>query len=116
MPPWLALAQVKRGQRAGGVAPAAGLRGMTPGPAKGPHARASQRALGRWRPLVRVTNGPVRCRARPRLAYALPMESRARYPDALRAGALLVVVLGHWVATLPRRVDGRLAGHDHLPD
>ena len=42
------------------------------------------------------------------------MESRDRYPDALRAGALLVVVLGHWVATLPRLVDGRLAGTDHL--
>src|SRR5690606_31321113 len=104
----------RRGQRAGGVAPAAGLRGMTPGPAKGPHARASQRALGRCRPQIRVTNGRLGCRARPRVAYALPMESRDRYPDALRAGALLVVVLGHWVATLPRLVDGRLAGTDHL--
>ncbi|MGY1409458.1 MULTISPECIES: acyltransferase family protein [unclassified Luteimonas] len=39
---------------------------------------------------------------------------RDPYPDALRAGALLVVVFGHWVATLPRMVDGRLIGTDHL--
>jgi hypothetical protein len=39
---------------------------------------------------------------------------RDRYPDALRAGALLVVVLGHWVATLPRLEDGRVVGADHL--
>lgn len=42
------------------------------------------------------------------------MTGRDRYPDALRAGALLVVVLGHWVATLPRLEGGRLAGTDHL--
>ena len=39
---------------------------------------------------------------------------RDPYPDALRAGALLVVVLGHWVATLPRQQDGRLVQTDHL--
>ena len=39
---------------------------------------------------------------------------RDPYPDALRACALLVVVLGHWIATLPRLVDGRLADTDHL--
>lgn len=42
------------------------------------------------------------------------MTGRDRYPDALRAGALLVVVLGHWMATLPRVDGGRLAGTDHL--
>ncbi|MGJ4801851.1 acyltransferase family protein [Luteimonas sp. SDU82] len=39
---------------------------------------------------------------------------RDPYPDALRAGALLVVVFGHWVATLPRLSGGRLVGTDHL--
>ena len=39
---------------------------------------------------------------------------RDPYPDALRACALLVVVLGHWIATLPRLVDGQLADTDHL--
>lgn len=39
---------------------------------------------------------------------------RDPYPDALRAGALLVVVLGHWIATLPRQQDGRLVQTDHL--
>lgn len=39
---------------------------------------------------------------------------RDPYPDALRACALLVVVLGHWVATLPRLADGRLVETDHL--
>ncbi|WP_165942233.1 acyltransferase family protein [Luteimonas arsenica] len=39
---------------------------------------------------------------------------RDPYPDALRACALLVVVLGHWIATLPRLVDGRLVETDHL--
>lgn len=41
-------------------------------------------------------------------------SDRDPYPDALRAGALLVVVLGHWIATLPRLVDGRLVETDHL--
>ncbi|MEX0659218.1 MAG: acyltransferase [Egibacteraceae bacterium] len=46
---------------------------------------------------------------------APPARSHDRYADALRAGALLVVVLGHWLATLPR-VDGGLQGADHLLD
>ena len=40
--------------------------------------------------------------------------SRDPYPDALRACALIVVVLGHWIATLPRMVDGQLVETDHL--
>ena len=40
--------------------------------------------------------------------------ARDPYPDALRACALLVVVLGHWIATLPRMADGQLVGTDHL--
>jgi hypothetical protein len=39
---------------------------------------------------------------------------RDRYPDALRAGALLVVVFGHWIATLPRLEDGRMVDAEHL--
>jgi hypothetical protein len=42
------------------------------------------------------------------------VAGRDRYPDALRAGALLVVVLGHWVATLPRLEDGQMVGAEHL--
>lgn len=42
------------------------------------------------------------------------VPARDRYPDALRAGALLVVVLGHWVATLPRLEDGRMVATEHL--
>lgn len=41
-------------------------------------------------------------------------QARDPYPDALRACALIVVVLGHWMATLPRFVNGRLAETDHL--
>jgi hypothetical protein len=41
-------------------------------------------------------------------------RDRDRYPDALRAGALLVVVFGHWLATLPRVVDGRMVDTEHL--
>jgi hypothetical protein len=41
-------------------------------------------------------------------------DDRDRYPDALRAGALLVVVLGHWTATLPRLEDGRMVSTEHL--
>ncbi len=44
----------------------------------------------------------------------MPTPQRDPYPDALRAGALLVVVFGHWIATLPRLSDGRLVGTDHL--
>jgi hypothetical protein len=40
--------------------------------------------------------------------------ARDRYPDALRAGALLVVVFGHWLATLPRLEDGRMVDAEHL--
>jgi hypothetical protein len=40
--------------------------------------------------------------------------SRDRYPDFLRATALLVVVFGHWIATLPRLEEGRLVATDHL--
>jgi hypothetical protein len=40
--------------------------------------------------------------------------TRDRYPDALRAGALLVVVLGHWLATLPQLEDGRMVATEHL--
>ena len=42
------------------------------------------------------------------------MTQRDQYPDALRAGALVVVVLGHWIATLPRLDGGRLVATDHL--
>ncbi len=41
-------------------------------------------------------------------------QARDPYPDALRACALVVVVLGHWLATLPRFADGRLVDTDHL--
>lgn len=41
-------------------------------------------------------------------------QHRDLYPDALRALALLVVVFGHWLATLPRLADGRLIGTDHI--
>lgn len=43
-----------------------------------------------------------------------PQASRDRYPDALRAGALLVVVFGHWIATLPRLENGLMTTTDHL--
>ncbi|MGY6631920.1 MAG: acyltransferase family protein [Wenzhouxiangella sp.] len=43
-------------------------------------------------------------------------SSRDIYPDALRALALTVVVLGHWIATLPRLDEGRLVETDHLLD
>nr|WP_282571367.1 acyltransferase [Methylonatrum kenyense] len=41
---------------------------------------------------------------------------RDPYLDALRAGALLVVVLGHWVATLPRVENGTLVDTEHILD
>lgn len=44
----------------------------------------------------------------------MPPSSRDPYPDALRAGALLLVVFGHWIATLPRMADGVLVDTDHL--
>lgn len=41
--------------------------------------------------------------------------ARDRFVDAVRALALLAVVFGHWLATLPRATaDGGLAGADHL--
>lgn len=40
--------------------------------------------------------------------------ARDPYPDALRACALIIVVLGHWLATLPRLFDGQLVDTDHL--
>ncbi len=43
-------------------------------------------------------------------------SNRDIYPDALRALALTVVVLGHWIATLPRMDEGRLVETDHLLD
>ena len=45
-----------------------------------------------------------------------PLSDRDRYPDALRAGALLVVVFGHWIATLPRLDEGRVIATDHILD
>ncbi|MFA7540647.1 MAG: acyltransferase family protein [Lysobacterales bacterium] len=39
---------------------------------------------------------------------------RDLYADALRAGALLVVVLAHWLATRPQLEDGRLLATGHL--
>jgi hypothetical protein len=48
------------------------------------------------------------------VALAGEQSTRDRYPDALRAGALLVVVLGHWVATLPRLENGRMVSTEHL--
>jgi len=41
-------------------------------------------------------------------------NGRDPYLDALRAGALIIVVLGHWVATLPRFEEGVLVATDHL--
>ncbi|TXK64825.1 acyltransferase [Alkalisalibacterium limincola] len=41
-------------------------------------------------------------------------DARDPYLDALRAGALIIVVLGHWVATLPRFDEGVLVAADHL--
>lgn len=44
------------------------------------------------------------------------MAARQRdlYLDALRAGALTIVVLGHWLATLPRLEAGMVVDTDHL--
>lgn len=41
-------------------------------------------------------------------------QKRDLYPDALRALALLVVVFGHWFATLPRLEGGEFIATDHL--
>lgn len=40
--------------------------------------------------------------------------NRDPYLDGLRAGALLVVVFGHWIATLPRLEDGLMVDTEHL--
>ena len=52
----------------------------------------------------------------PATAASALATSRQRdlYADALRAGALLVVVLGHWLATLPVLEEGRLVATAHL--
>ncbi|MFU8878740.1 MAG: acyltransferase family protein [Wenzhouxiangellaceae bacterium] len=44
----------------------------------------------------------------------MPATDRDLYLDALRAGALVVVVLGHWAATLPRMDDGVMVEAEHL--
>ncbi|HSM69203.1 MAG TPA: acyltransferase family protein, partial [Xanthomonadales bacterium] len=41
-------------------------------------------------------------------------KRRDLYLDALRAGALLLVVFGHWLATLPRLQDGLMVSTEHL--
>ena len=41
-------------------------------------------------------------------------SERDLYLDALRAGALLVVVFGHWIATLPRFDGGLEIQTEHL--
>ncbi len=41
-------------------------------------------------------------------------KTRDQYLDALRAGALMVVVFGHWLATLPRLQEGRMVDTEHL--
>jgi len=48
------------------------------------------------------------------VSATMTAPARDPYPDALRACALLVVVLGHWIATLPRMADGQLVATDHL--
>lgn len=48
-------------------------------------------------------------------ALSTPVQQhRDLYPDALRALALLVVVFGHWFATLPRLEEGKLVATDHM--
>lgn len=41
-------------------------------------------------------------------------SGRDRFVDFVRAAALLVVVFGHWFATLPRTADGTTVANDHL--
>ena len=47
-------------------------------------------------------------------ARDLPVSPRDPYLDALRAGALLLVVFGHWIATLPRLEGGLMVSTEHL--
>lgn len=42
------------------------------------------------------------------------VKARDPYLDALRAGALLLVVFGHWLATLPRLEGGLMVSTEHL--
>ena len=44
----------------------------------------------------------------------MTVRTRDQYLDALRAGALMVVVFGHWLATLPRLQEGRMVDTEHL--
>src|SRR6056297_2273877 len=43
----------------------------------------------------------------------MTIRTREQYLDALRAGALMVVVFGHWLATLPRLQEGRMVDTEH---
>src|SRR6056297_199630 len=47
---------------------------------------------------------------------SLSDKRRDLYPDALRATALLLVVFGHWLATIPRLEAGRVVATEHLLD
>lgn len=58
-----------------------------------------------------IGHGSGSSRARPGHASA---NARDLYLDALRAGALLLVVLGHWLATLPRLEGGLMVSTEHL--
>lgn len=44
----------------------------------------------------------------------MSQSRRDLYLDGLRAGALLLVVFGHWLATLPRLEGGQMVSTDHL--
>ena len=61
-----------------------------------------------------VVVGPPVGPATPAAPVEAARPARDRYPDALRAGALMVVVFGHWLATLPRLEGGRLVTTEHL--
>jgi hypothetical protein len=47
-------------------------------------------------------------------AQATAAPERNLYLDALRAGALMVVVFGHWIATLPRIDEGEPLATEHM--
>lgn len=51
---------------------------------------------------------------RRRLGTEAPASTHDRYIDAVRAIALLAVVFGHWIATLPRTDGPEIVGTDHL--
>lgn len=65
---------------------------------------------------ARTRAGLYSRQARRRDSILPPQENNQRdlYPDALRALALLIVVFGHWFATLPRLDGGELVATDHL--